>query len=149
MPDRTSGRSPSPPPSSSRRAGKRERRPTRSIRPIWAEEFESVGGRIDPDGTVLLYHATTRERADEIRRDGVLRRPADAPDSYGVYVSSSTSVGGDYGDGTVVPVRVRVEDITPDDVFPGRRLDFRAPTIRGIYRPVAVGPSALRTRPPR
>jgi len=117
-------------------------------RPVWADELESVGGKIDDDGTVLLYHATTKETAAKILKDGVLRRPSDAPDSYGVYFSSSPTVAEDYGDGTIIPVRVRAVDISPDDVFPGKRLDFSAQTRRGIYKPVAVGDAALRPQLP-
>jgi hypothetical protein len=115
----------------------------RAPRLPWADEFEALGGHIDPDGTVLLYHATTREGAEQILREGLLRRPPDAPDSYGIYLSSSPTVAQDYGDGTVIPVRVLAADIKPDDVFPGRRIDFTARTLQGTYRPVAVGDAAL------
>ncbi len=120
------------------------RKKPRVPRPVWADELESVGGKIDDDGTVLLYHATTKETAARIMKDGVLRRPSDAPDSYGVYFSSSPTVAEDYGDGTIIPVRVRAADISPDDVFPGKRLDFSVKTRQGIYKPVAVGEAALR-----
>ncbi|MEM0142683.1 MAG: hypothetical protein QXL94_01815 [Candidatus Parvarchaeum sp.] len=116
-----------------------------NIEPYWANEFYSVGGKIDADGTVLLYHGTTKERAQNILREKVLRRPVNTPDSYGVYLSSSPTVGEDYGDGTVVPVRVKVSDLRVDDIFPGRRMDFMVPTKNGVYRPIAVGKEALRS----
>lgn len=107
-------------------------------RVIWAEEFLDIGGTFNPDGTVDLYHATTKEKATQILIEGFLRRPADAPDTYGVYLSSSPDVAYDYGDGTLLKVRVRAEDLHLDDAFPGRRLDFFVPTVRGIYRPVSI-----------
>lgn len=108
--------------------------------PYWVNEFISVGGKINPDSlTVWLYHATTKEKAAQIVKDGVLRRPSNTSDTYGVYLSSSPSIWRDYGDGTVVPVKVRIKDLTPDDVFPGRRMDFNIPTRHGIYRPVVIG----------
>ena len=106
--------------------------------PIWADEYKEIGGTIREDGTVMLYHATTKENAAKIKSSGELLRPADAPDSYGVYFSSSKAAAKDYGDGTIVPVRVKVEDLHLDDAFPGRRLDFTARTKAGKYRPVKV-----------
>ncbi|MGE0367058.1 MAG: hypothetical protein AB7Q00_15120 [Phycisphaerales bacterium] len=115
--------------------------------PPWAEEYAALGGVIEPDGTTVVWHATTKDKAAKILQQGVLKRPSDAPDSYGVYFAGgrdAKSVASDYGDGTLIPVRVRVADIKPDDIFPGRRLDFSAATKNGIYRPVAVGEAALK-----
>jgi len=103
----------------------------------WQEEFESIGGKITK-GKVWLYHATTREKAESILREGVLRDPEGAPDSYGAYLSSSESVANDYGDGTLVRVLVKASDLVPDDVFPGRRMDFLIKTRNGIYRPLDI-----------
>ncbi len=120
------------------KARRRAQRAPKEERPIWADELESAGGRIDPDGTVLLYHGTTAEAAARIRKEGVLRRPADADDSYGVYLSSSPDIARSYGDGTVVAVRVKASDLNLDDVFPGERADFSVPTKGGTYKPQSV-----------
>src|SRR5437667_4192151 len=114
----------------------------------WADELENAGGKINPDGTVDLYHATTKEKAAQILRDGVLKRPADAPDSYGVYFSSSPEAANDYGDGTLVKVKVNAADLHPDDSFPGKRLDFTAATKNGVYKPVSVSAVAPEAKSP-
>jgi len=114
------------------------KRPGEERRPIWANELESVGGKIEKGGTVSLYHATTKEKAQQIMKEGLLRRPKDTPDSYGVYLSSSKSVAQDYGDGTVIRVRVDARDLNPDDIFAGERMDFSVETKRGVYRPISV-----------
>lgn len=113
--------------------------------PFWADELRSAGGQIDPDGSVLLYHATTKEIAALMIASQVMMTAPGAPDSYGIYLSSSPEVSSSYGDGTVVPVRVKAQDLNPDDVFPGRRLDFQVNTVRGKYRPIAIGPKALKS----
>ena len=115
----------------------------REGRPDWAEEFKGIGGRFNADGTVTLYHATTKDKAEQIIKEGVLRRPSDAPDYYGVYFSSSPSVAEDYGDGTLIRVRVKASDLHPDDVFPGRRMDFNVPTTGGLYRPAGIESYAI------
>lgn len=104
-------------------------------RPDWADEFEAAGHEIGHDGTIIVYHATTAAGAKQILRDGVLRRPKDAPDSYGVYFSTSPDVARDYGDGTLVRLNVHVNELHLDDVFPDGRMDFTARTYDGIYVP--------------
>lgn len=120
------------------RSAIRKRQNARVERPIWADDLESVGGKIEQDGTVIVYHATTADKAQSILKEGRLIRPANAPDNYGVYVSSSPRVADDYGDGTVVALRVPARDMKPDDLFPGRRLDFQIDTRGGEYRPIEV-----------
>lgn len=114
--------------------------------PMWAEELQSVGGKIDPDGTVLVWHATTKEKGEQILKDGFLRRPADAPDSYGVYVGTGDNykyLGQSYGDGTLIPIRIKATDLNIEDVGPGRLITFYAKTKGGVYRPTAIGEKAL------
>lgn len=113
-------------------------RKRRYRRPDWADEFEAAGHKIDPDGTIIVYHATTAAKARKIIEEGVLRRPADAPDSYGVYFSTSPEVAENYGDGTLVMLRVNVEDLKYDDWFPSGRMDFHARTYRGVYVPAGL-----------
>ena len=116
-------------------------------RPMWADELESVGGKIDPDGTVLLWHATTKEKSAQILETGILRRPADAPDTYGVYFGTGDNyqyLAESYSDGTLIPVRARARDLKIEDVGPGKLITFYAQTKNGVYKPVAVGDVALR-----
>ena len=102
----------------------------------WLDEFIESGGKLTKDRrAAIVYHATTEDRARRIEDEGVLRSPPDAPDSYGVYVSSAPEVARDYGDGTVVKMEVLLRDMHPDDVFPGRRMDFYMVTRHGVYRP--------------
>jgi hypothetical protein len=107
-------------------------------RPEWADEFEAAGHKIGLDGTIVVYHATTAEKAAKILESGMLLRPADAPDSYGVYFSISCDVAENYGDGTLVKLRVPVEDLHFDDVFPNGRMDFSARTHDGVYIPLEL-----------
>lgn len=104
----------------------------------WIDEFLETGHEILPDNTVALYHGTTMPKALRILAEGVLRRPKDAPDRYGVYFSTSPQVAEEYGDGTLVKVRVPVTDLNYEDYFPSGRMDFRAETKRGIYRPIEI-----------
>ena len=72
------------------------------------------------DDFVTLYHGTTREGADAIRDTGRLRSAGEPS----VYLTTDPS-GGGYGDGSVVPVRVRRGLLQIDDEFPDGRADFR------------------------
>ena len=103
----------------------------------WEDELVSVGGKVLPDDTVWLYHATKREIANEILKTGILKTAHGAPKEYGIYFGSNSSVGFDYGDGTVIPVRVKAENLHPDDIFPERRMDFMIKARE--YRPVEIG----------
>ena len=76
--------------------------------------------RLNDDGTVTLFHGTTKDRATEIGRTGNLKAEAE-PD---VYLTTDPG-GGGYGDGTVVRVRVDPKRLQLDDEFPGGRRDFR------------------------
>lgn len=95
-----------------------------------------VGGvrlPLNDDGTVTLYHGTTRDAAAEIRRTG--RLVGQEPDVY----LSTVRDGTGYGDGTVVAVRVDPKRLALDDEFPNGRADFAIHTGRaGEGVPVAV-----------
>ena len=104
---------------------------------MWLPEAEEYGFHVAPDGTAIVYHATTPEKAESILKEKVLRNPPGTGGNYGVYVSSSPSVVNDYGDGTtVVKMRVRAADLHLDDT-PGRA-DFPIHTTGGVYRPLEV-----------
>jgi hypothetical protein len=111
--------------------------PNHEFKYDWEDELVSVGGKVLPDDTVWLYHATKREIANEILKTGILKTAHGAPKEYGIYFGSNSSVGFDYGDGTVIPVRVKAENLHPDDIFPERRMDFMIKARE--YRPVEIG----------
>lgn len=81
---------------------------------------DMTGLPLNEDGTVTVYHHTSAENAEKIRRDGVLRS-AGEPDLY-FTTTSETDTG--YGD-TAIPVRVRPDRMQLDDEFPDGRQDFR------------------------
>lgn len=102
------------------------------------EEILSNGHKINIDGTIDLYHGTTKEAAKKIVSESVLRIPKDAPDTYGVHFSTSSEIDENYGDGTVIRIRVKVRDLNLEDVFPNGRMDFMAVTKAKQYRPVEI-----------
>lgn len=105
---------------------------------------EVTGLPMNDDGTVTVYHHTSADRAESIRRDGLLRADAE-PD---VYVTTRAETDTGYGD-TAVPIRVDPARLELDDEFPNGRRDFRINVGRpgGSIRvrvendPTAPGPS--------
>jgi hypothetical protein len=81
--------------------------------------IQGVDLPMNDDGTVALYHGTTQQGAEEIRKTGRLKADAE-PD---VYLTTDPS-GGGYGD-TVLPIRVNPARLVLDDQFPSGRADFR------------------------
>lgn len=111
-------------------------------RPYWLDSYLANGHKVNRGGTVDLYHATSTDNAQEMVRTQKMISPADAPDAYGVYLSTSSKVGdkvqgGGYGVATV-RVTVRIQDLVLDDEFPDGRMDFYIQTIRNEYRPVRI-----------
>lgn len=88
---------------------------------------ELTGLPLNADGTVTLYHGTTKQNAQAITKDSRLRS-AGEPDVY----LTTDKTGGGYGDGTVVAVDVDPKTIKLDDAFPNGRLDFRLPVGRKL-----------------
>lgn len=81
----------------------------------------SVGGNVDENGYVTLYHRTSKENAEKIRSTGKMSAKED-----GVFFSTSKSGYNDgYGD-TVVEFKVPAEKIELDDIF-GDEAHFRIP----------------------
>ena len=107
--------------------------------PYAIEEIIEKGHKINLDGTIWLYHGTTKDKADKIIKDQYFKSPPDAPDSYGIYFSTSDEVSDSYGDGTLVKALIKVKDLFLDDAFPGRdRMDFYVKTHNHIYHPVKI-----------
>ncbi len=84
---------------------------------------------VNPDGTVTLFHGTTKKAAKKITQENALRS-AGEPD---VYLTNSPK-GTGYGDGTVVAVDVHPSKLHLDDAFPDGRFDFRLPTDGSLAR---------------
>lgn len=83
---------------------------------------EVTGLPLNADGTITLYHGTTKDAASSIIKDGRLKS-AGEPDVY----LTTDKAGGGYGDGTVVAVNVHPKRVMLDDEFPDGRMDFRLP----------------------
>ncbi len=99
------------------------------------EEFLDRGGVINSDGSVTVYHGTTKEFGPLIVKSGILKNPPGTSGSgYGVYVSTSPDIAEDYGDGIVVKCQVPFRDLHLDDAFPSGRMDFRIETRGGTYK---------------
>lgn len=81
---------------------------------------EQTGLPLNPDGTVTVYHGTTKQAAAEIKRTGILKSAAE-PDVY----FTTSKEGNGYGDGTVIAINVNSGDLILDDEFPDGRKDFR------------------------
>ena len=82
---------------------------------------EETGLPINPDGTVTVYHHTSRQAAESILGTGQLKSDGE-PD---VQVTSRRETDTGYGD-TAVPIRIDPSKLILDDEFPGDgRKDFR------------------------
>ena len=81
---------------------------------------EGTGLPLNPDGTVTVYHHTSRRNAERIRATGELRS-AGEPD---VYVTTRAITDTGYGD-TAVTIRVEPSRLSLDDEFPNGRRDYR------------------------
>lgn len=79
----------------------------------------------NPDGTVTMYHGTTKDAAQRIIQERKLIS-AGEPD---VYMTTDPMAG--YGDGTTVKFNIDPKHINLDDEFPSGRVDFRMPANKG------------------
>lgn len=85
------------------------------------EEIRDSGGKVDENGYVTLYHATSRQKADNIKQTGKMRAKED-----GLFFSTRKDgeISG-YGD-TVLEFKIPVEKLNLDDVFDSE-MHFRLP----------------------
>ena len=90
--------------------------------PEKANIHEETGLPLNPDGTVTVYHGTTKSGAEAIKKTGVIRSAAE-PDVY--FTTEPTSENTGYGDGSVVAVKIDPKKLILDDEFPDGRKDFR------------------------
>lgn len=92
-----------------------------------------TGLPLNDDGTVTLYHGTTKEGAATITESGQLKATAE----QAVYLTTAPD-GTGYGDGTVVKVRVKPSQLRIDDEFPNGRKDFAIDTGKSKAVSVAI-----------
>lgn len=88
-----------------------------------AKVDELTGLPLNADGTVTVYHHTSKKAAEQIASSKKLKS-AGEPD---VYVTTEKEPNTGYGD-TVVPIRINPEKLILDDEFPSGRMDFRIPS---------------------
>ena len=81
---------------------------------------ESTGLPLNEDGTVTVFHHTSRGNAERIKATGKLKS-AGEPD---VYVTTRAITDTGYGD-TAVAIRIDPSRLSLDDEFPNGRRDFR------------------------
>ena len=85
------------------------------------EEIRNVGGKVDENGYAYVYHNTSKDNAENIRKTGVMSAKED-----GIFVSTKPdgqSAG--YGNETV-SLKIPVEKLVLDDMFDDE-LHFRIP----------------------
>jgi len=103
----------------------------KNLPPAWSDDFADIGGKLNSDGTVTVYHRTSKEAADSIRNSGVMRGAED-----GVFFSSSpTGAATGFGD-ELVELRIPASKLELDDLF-NSEAHFRLPT-RKAGQPVFV-----------
>lgn len=85
------------------------------------EVVKSVGGNTDDNGYVTLYHRTSKENADKIKKSGKMSAKED-----GIFFSTQKSGYNDgYGD-SVVELKIPAEKLVLDDIF-DNEAHFRIP----------------------
>lgn len=97
------------------------------------EDIKDYNIPLNSDGTVTVYHGTKKDNAQQIKDTGYLTSAGE--DS--VFVSTFNE-GLEYGDGTVVKLRVPYRILELNDMFPSGRLDFSIKLPRGGKMPVRV-----------
>lgn len=99
-----------------------------------ADELTDNGAQVHPDGTVTVYHFTTPQKADEIRRTGVMRGAEN-----GVFFTTKDDggQGGGGRGGAGVTLRIPLGKLLLDDIY-GDEAHVRIPT-RRIGDAVDVG----------
>jgi hypothetical protein len=79
-----------------------------------ADELESVGAQVHPDGTVTAYHFTTPEKAEQIRRTG---RMTGLEDGLFFTTKDDGGQGGGGRGGARMELRVPLANAVLDDMF--------------------------------
>ena len=87
---------------------------------------EATGLPLNEDGTVTVYHHTSKANAEKIRKTKKLKSTAE-PDVYFTTEPNAEATG--YGDASVA-IRIEPDRLELDDEFPDGRKDFRVNTGR-------------------
>jgi hypothetical protein len=80
------------------------------------EELKGVGAKINDDGTVTVYHRTSKDNVESILKSGQMS--AKEPDIF-FSTSKNSEYGGGFGD-HYIEARVPIEQLRLDDLFPGK-----------------------------
>jgi hypothetical protein len=96
---------------------------------------EGTGLPLNKNGTVTLYHGTTKAAAAEIVRTKTLKSAGE----FRIYLTTDPKAGAmdgspGYGDGTVVAVEVDPDSLELDDEFPDGRMDFAIDAPRKLIK---------------
>lgn len=103
---------------------------------------EATGLPLNSDGTVTVYHHTSAEAAENIKKTGKLKSAGEPS----VYVTTRRETDTGYGD-VAVEVKVNPKLLTLDDEFPDGRRDFSIP-VKGPGGSLNIGlaqPEQLKT----
>lgn len=84
---------------------------------------DDTGLPLNKDGTVTVYHHTSKDNANNIRKTGILKSAGEPH----VYVTTHKDADTGYGD-TPVPIKIHPSKLELDDEFPNGRRDFRIST---------------------
>lgn len=79
-----------------------------------ADELESVGAKINPDATVTVYHFTSADNAQKIRRTG---RMSGAEDGLFFTTKDDGGQGGAGRGGVRVTMRLPLAEVLLDDMY--------------------------------
>ena len=96
------------------------------------EEIKSVGGKVDINGYITLYHATSNTNASEVLKTGKMTAQED-----GLFFSTKKDgqISG-YGD-TVLEFSIPIERLIMDDLFDNEihfRLPLASKKLQRMYR---------------
>jgi hypothetical protein len=91
-------------------------------KPLWADDLASIGGKLNADGTVTVYHRTSPESANMIRQSGKMKGMED-----GLFFSTRPDgqITG-YGD-EAIALNIPANKLSLDDMF-DNELHLRFPT---------------------
>lgn len=95
----------------------------KTFKQFFEEIHDETGLPLNKDGTVTVYHHTSAENADKIKRTGTLQSAAEPH----VYVTTHKNADTGYGD-TPVAINIHPSKLELDDEFPNGRRDFRIDT---------------------
>jgi len=81
-------------------------------KPDWIEDLLSTGGKLNPDNTLTVYHATNKKAADLIRK--TKKMTGKEPDLF--FSSSPSGEISGYGD-EIIKLNIPANKLNIDDIF--------------------------------